>query len=235
MRPTQPCRTRRAGATLTSVTVAWWVPTLHWASSVPVVQTGCSRDRSWQVTWDDGDLALHFLLWLRDASGVAVPGMGDSVPPTLLTSPEPIPLAIDADGWLAWWRALLKWQLAPPGDWWGWWQCCPPALAEIVEPVRERGLMWVQDNVKFTTARTRRRYGQELGDHVQPAITQLQRELGSRLDALDVAIHGLAVTGEWLRVEPSGSPVLMSWSRRDDPQAWLIDALRPAASAAATW
>lgn len=201
---------------------------------MPIVHAVCSRGGSWQVTWDDGDLALHFLLWLRDASGVDVPGVGGCVPPPLLTRPEPIALAIEADGWLDWWRAVLEWRLAPPGYWWGLWQCCPGALADVVEPVRDRGLTWVQDNVKFTTARTRRQYSLELGEHLQPAVGRLQREFGSRLDALDVAIHGLAVTGDWLHIEPSGSPVLVSWSRRDDPQTWLVDALRPAASAAAT-
>ena len=53
----------------------------------------------------------------------------------------------------------------------------------------------------------------------------LTRELGSRLDALDVAIHGLAVKGDWLCVEPSGSTVLASWSRMDEPQSWLLEAL----------
>lgn len=90
--------------------------------------------------------------------------------------------------------------------------------------------MWVQDNVKFSAARANRQYGLALGDHVHTAVRRLQRELGNRLDTLDVSIQGLAVEGDWLRVEPSGSPVLASWSRMDEPQSWLLDALRSAGS-----
>jgi hypothetical protein len=155
------------------------------------------------------------------------------VPPALLTTPDPISASIDADGWLAWWRALLTWQFAP-GDWWGWWQRCPHGLVETVEPFRDLGLTWVQDNVKFSAVRAGRRSSLEFGDHIQAAVTLLQGELGNRLDALDVSIHGLAVNGDWLSVEPSGSPVLVSWSRINEPRSWLLDALRPAASSAAT-
>ncbi len=198
-----------------------------------VVQTGSLRGASWRVACDDGDLVLHFLLWLREASDVAVPGTGDTVPPSLLTTPDPIPVAIDARDWLAWWRALLQWQFSSD-DWWGWWQRCPPSLAETVEPFRDRGLTWVQSKVKDSAARASRRSNLEFGDHIQAAVTQLQRERGSRLDALDVTIHGLAVKGDWVRVEPSGSPVLVSWSQLSRPQSWILDALRQAAARAAT-
>lgn len=204
-----------------------------WTSSLRVVQTVLPRGRSWHVASDDGDLALHFLLWLRDAAGVALPGgIGRTVPPALLTRPDPINLSIDAVVWLAWWRALLQWQPVT-GDMWKWWQACPATLAEAIDPFREPGLTWVQDNVKFSAARANRQYGLALGNHVHTAVRRLQRELGNPLDTLDVSIQGLAVEGDWLRVEPSGSPILVSWGRMDQPRSWLLDALRPAATAAA--
>lgn len=204
-----------------------------WTSSLRGVQTALPRGRSWHVASDDGDLALHFLLWLRDAAGVALPGgMDRTVPPALLIRPDPIDLSIDADSWLAWWTELLQWQPAP-GDMWKWWQICPATLVEAIEPFRDPGLTWVQDNVKSAAERARRHHGLPLDDHVHTAVGRLQRELGNRLRTLDVSIHGLAVEGEWLRVEPSGSPILVSWAGMDRPESWLLDALRPAATAAA--
>ena len=58
-------------------------------------------------------------------------------------------------------------------------------------------------NVKFSAARANRRSSQEFGDHIQTAVTHLQGELGSRLDALDVAFHGLAVKGDWSACRPA--------------------------------
>lgn len=212
-------------------------------SSVSIMQVSMQPPvgRSWRVDSDHSDLALHFALWVRDASGLVVDQPTDSVPPPLLTPPDRIKATVTTDDWLAWWDELLRWRFEPPEGEpqfadlqeraWGWLTLCPSPLAQAVEPFHDQGLAWVRDKVK--AANRHRGPDLLLLDGVQSAVQRLQRELGSRLDSLDVSIRGLAVEGEWQHVGPVGSAVLVSWALLDRPESWIVDALRPAALAAA--
>ncbi|MFT4216237.1 MAG: hypothetical protein QM619_03505 [Micropruina sp.] len=168
---------------------------------------------------DTAPLLPHALLCVRDAGGLSADD--PSVPPPLLTAPPPLQTTTTGEEWMAYWQRTL-------------------AASETFETVNRRvdaflddfgdkPLRWASTQIKNQTP-----FPPTADLGIDGAIRRLQRDYRSPLDDLDVAILGLAVTGDWRHISPDGVLVLASWDALATAEHWMTDALRPAAERASS-
>lgn len=177
-----------------------------------------SNADQWTVTFNGAPIQLHTALWVRQAAGVLP---GDSRLPGLLLDPVPaMDLRIDPELWYLWWRALLR---APElhGGFWDHWSMVPAGLRGALDELGEAPLTWASDLARLRDPYRQPRYQLP----VESALSRLRRE-GSGRTRLQARVYGLAVEGNWIRVEPESSLVLASWSALGHAKQWLTDSLR---------
>ncbi|MFT4296966.1 MAG: hypothetical protein QM582_16300 [Micropruina sp.] len=166
---------------------------------------------------DTAPLLPHALLCVRDAGGLAVDD--PSVPPPLLTAPPPLETTTTGREWMAHWQRTLAASET--------FETINRRVDAFLDDFGDKPLRWASTQIKHRTP-----FPPTADFGIHGAIRRLQRDYGSRLDALDVAVLGLAVTGDWRHVSPQGEVVLASWDALATAKQWMTDALRPAAERA---
>lgn len=180
-----------------------------------------SNGDRWTVTFTGAPIQLHTALWVRQAAQILP---DDSrLPGRLLDPVEPMNIRIDPELWYQWWRALLRvpemqatlrdrWPLAPSG------------LRPTLDALGEMPLTWATGLAQLRDPYRQPRYQLP----VEPALAQLRRE-GTSRGRMQARVCGLAVEGDWVRVEPESALVLASWSALGHAKQWLTDSLRDTA------